>query len=273
MIIQTIKGDGQSAQLTALKKITDAKELEAKLRQLFLEKEILMVTKEQDLFRESEARMDDVDEAEEDDDQLEVRKILRDIKPSELLTLNMEEDTFQLPSLAQEKKNRKLKEATDREGTKKKFSTLVVKKSAAATVPGKKTLSYRELQERRKQREEELKKEAEMKRESEAKLTSMMAAYGSSSSDEDEKPDTKVEVKAEQEAETVDHQSNDTADSKPEDPGEDVKVEPEEHGSQLPVNFFDDDGQATKEEPGRKRKASASFGTQEFWSSVIKKKS
>lgn len=270
-----LTGDGQSAQLTALKKITDAKELEAKLRQLFLEKEILMVTKEQDLFRESEARMDDVDEAEEDDDQQEVRKILRDIKPGELLTLNMEEDTFHLPSLAQDKKNRKLKEATDREGTKKKFSTLVVKKSAAAKVPGQKTLSYRELQERRKQREEELKKEAEMKKESEEKLTSMMAAYGSSSSDEDEKPDTKAEVKAEQEKESVVQQSDDTANTEPvaAQPGDDVKFEPEEHDSQLPGNFFDDDSQAVKEEPGRKRKASASFGTQEFWSSVIKKKS
>ena len=45
-----LAGDGQNTRLTALKKITDAKELEQKLKELLLEKDITLLTQEMGRF-------------------------------------------------------------------------------------------------------------------------------------------------------------------------------------------------------------------------------
>ena len=57
--------------------LKDAKEREEALKEFFLQNEIHLVTKEQELFRDNLGRMDENDEIEENQDQKEVRKILR----------------------------------------------------------------------------------------------------------------------------------------------------------------------------------------------------
>ena len=59
--------------------------------------------------------MDEFDEQEEDEDQIEVRKIFRNMKSSELLTLNMDGEEAPMFNAAHDKRQRKIKEATDKD--------------------------------------------------------------------------------------------------------------------------------------------------------------
>lgn len=287
-----------------MKKITDAKELEQKLKEILLDKEITLVTEEQELYRETQSRMNDEDEAEEDEDQIEVRQILRDIKPGDLLTLDLDNEQSQIPSLAQDKRQRKIREATDKEGSKKKFSTLIkVGKSAVPSVGKHVGISYKEYQQRLKLKEEEKKREEERKKASQDRLTTMFAGYGSSSSSDEESPKTEpqfllpkppkklpknktvTQPKHEAENETKVEPESEEESQVVEQAEEDVEGEEDDHDQTeptLPQNFFDEPKKEPKEEPKeeeevetgpkKKRKASASFGTDDFWSSVTKKK-
>ena len=201
--------------------------------------------------------------------------------PSALLTLNMDEDDVQTEG---DKRQKKLKDALDKNASKKKFAGLVRKSTNDS---GKKGMSFKQYQENLKKVEEQKKAEADRRKQAESNLMSTLAAYGSSSSDEDSENDN-AGVTENTNAETSPENTNVEPDEfkVPEIP---TQVEQDEESPpntptendppNLPPGFIDNpdistDDTKTEElaKAGSKRKSSAEFGTSDFWSSITKKK-
>jgi len=215
-----------------------------------------------------------------------VRDILKEMDPSALLTLNMDEDDVQTEG---DKRQKKLKDALDKNASKKKFAGLV-RKSTATNNSGKKGMSFKQYQENLKKVEEQKKAEAERRKQAENNIMSTFAAYGSSSSDEDGETDNSEAV--ENKTSSVDEQSIET-DENPDEfkvPQIPTQIEQDESPPKsptetdssppnLPPGFIDNPDNSTDDtkteelaKAGSKRKSSAEFGTSDFWSSITKKK-
>ena len=215
-----------------------------------------------------------------------VRDILKEMDPSALLTLNMDEDDVQTEG---DKRQKKLKDALDKNASKKKFAGLV-RKSTATNNSGKKGMSFKQYQENLKKVEEQKKAEAERRKQAENNIMSTFAAYGSSSSDEDGETDNNEAV--ENKTSSVDEQSIET-DENPDEfkvPQIPIQIEQDESPPKsptktdssppnLPPGFIDNPDNSTDDtkteelaKAGSKRKSSAEFGTSDFWSSITKKK-
>lgn len=216
-----------------------------------------------------------------------VRDILKEMDPSALLTLNMDEDDVQTEG---DKRQKKLKDALDKNASKKKFAGLV-RKSTATNNSGKKGMSFKQYQENLKKVEEQKKAEAERRKQAENNIMSTFAAYGSSSSDEDGETDNNeaVENKTIPVDEEPTEETNENPDEfkVPEIPEQIEKeesppkspTETESSPPNLPPGFIDNPDNSTDDtkteelaKAGSKRKSSAEFGTSDFWSSITKKK-
>ena len=201
--------------------------------------------------------------------------------PSALLTLNMDEEDVQTEG---DKRQKKLKDALDKNASKKKFAGLVRKSTNDS---GKKGMSFKQYQENLKKVEEQKKAEAERRKQAESNLMSTLAAYGSSSSDEDGENDND-EVAENTNAETNPENTNVQPDEfkVPEIPTQIEQNEESPPNSptendppNLPPGFIDNPDNSTDDtkteelaKAGSKRKSSAEFGTSDFWSSITKKK-
>ena len=129
-----ISGDSDIAQLKALKKINDEKEFQQKLQEFLLEKDInilsevknnklskyLFFKNQQDLWR-----LGKEEEKQEDKDQVEVMNMLKDVKSSDYLTLNLEEEENPIYSSIEDKRSRQLREALDKKSSLKKFGSII----------------------------------------------------------------------------------------------------------------------------------------------------
>ena len=188
-----------------------------------------------------------------------------------------EEDVNSLNPMA-DKRAKKLAQALDKSGTKKKFSSLVKVNSSNTVKVGKIGVSYKEYQEKLKRQAEEKIRQEKIKQEKQKELTNMFSAYGSSSSS-DEEPEKLDKIKAQNlKPEEIDRDPDPA--SEPEEFQEVTQTDESEVQKDIPSGFFDDNHKAeTKSEPetkleeSKKRKASATFGSNDFWSSVTKKKS
>ena len=206
-----------------------------------------------------------------------IKTLSRDIKASDLITLNMDEEDVNSLNPMADKRAKKLAQALDKSGTKKKFSSLVKVNSSNTVKVGKVGVSYKEYQEKLKRQAEEKIRQEKIKEEKQKELTNMFSAYGSSSSS-DEEPEKIDNIKAETDSkpEKIDQGPA----SEPEEFHEITQSDESEVQKDIPSGFFDNNHKAeTKSEPetrleeSKKRKASATFGSNDFWSSVIKKKS
>merc|ERR1711990_1256421 len=114
------------------------------LARLSLEDATEKIKEFQEEYRDEAARLGEGAEEDEDDAQVQVREFLQEIDPSELLMLNMEEEEtrFGQSSLAEDKKQKKLKDALDKNASKKKFAGLVKRPTTSGTGE-KKGLSYK----------------------------------------------------------------------------------------------------------------------------------
>ena len=160
------------------------------MRDLLLEKGVEIVIDEQKDLLENIGRMDGKDEDQEVEDQVEVKAILKTLKPTDLLTLNFDEEESYVQNYALEKKQRKLREATDTEGTKKKFSTLVKLGKKDAVSKAGSGISYKDYKEKLRLVEAIKKNEERKKKQTEERLATMFADYGSSSSSSDDEEDS-----------------------------------------------------------------------------------
>ena len=289
----------------ALDIILDAKAKDAELLKMSLEDATAKIAEMQKEFRDEAARLGEDAEEDEDDAQVQgdyssfpkpprdviknvwwliifsVRDILKEMDPSALLTLNMDEYDVQTEG---DKRQKKLKDALDKNASKKKFAGLVRKSTNDS---GKKGMSFKQYQENLKKVEEQKKAEADRRKQAESNLMSTLAAYGSSSSDEDGENDN-GEVTENTNAETSPENTSTEPDEfkVPEIP---TQVEQDEESPpntptendppNLPPGFIDNpdistDDTKTEElaKAGSKRKSSAEFGTSDFWSSITKKK-
>ena len=190
-----------------------------------------------------------------------VREILAEIDPSELLMLNMEEQEERFGNFIEDKKQKKLKEALDKGKSKKKFANLV--KTGESS---KKGISFKQYQANLKAVEEKKKQAEEKRKQAEESLKSSFAAYGASSSSEDEADAPEPPVVAVEE-------------KSPEEPIETEFKEPlppaEVPVDELPPGFVDPPAESPKEKsppPSADKKRPAEIGSADFWSSVIKKK-
>lgn len=147
-------------------------------------------------------------------------------------------------------------------------------------------MSFRDYKEKVKRNEEAKKAEAAAKAQARTELVSGFAAYGSSSSD-DEPPQEDVKQSSDtiQSVENGKESSINRAEenedenvSKSESPEKVVSSESEdEPPASLPAGFFampevPDEVQKPKEAEPETKKRKAEFGTDDFWSSMIKKK-
>merc|ERR1711914_6473 len=183
-------------------------------------------------FRDEAARLGEDAEEDEDDAQVQVRDILKEMDPSALLTLNMDEDDVQTEG---DKRQKKLKDALDKNASKKKFAGLV-RKSTATNNSGKKGMSFKQYQENLKKVEEQKKAEAERRKQAENNIMSTFAAYGSSSSDEDGETDNNEAV--ENKTSSVEEQSTEQTDENPEEfkvPQIPTQIEQDESPSKSPT--------------------------------------
>merc|ERR1712174_159164 len=102
---------------------------------------------------------------------------------------NMDEDDVPTEG---DKKQKKLKDALDKNASKKKFAGLI-RKTSGASGGEKKGMSFKQYQENLRKVEEKKKEEAERRKKAEENIMSTFAAYGSSSSsDEDAEEDANV---------------------------------------------------------------------------------
>lgn len=279
-------GKGEMTKQKALDIILDAKAKDAELLKMSLEDATTKIAEMQKEFRDEAARLGEDAEEDEDDAQVQVRDILKEMDPSALLTLNMDEDDVQTEG---DKRQKKLKDALDKNASKKKFAGLV-RKSTATNNSGKKGMSFKQYQENLKKVEEQKKAEAERRKQAENNIMSTFAAYGSSSSDEDGETDNNEAV--ENKTSSVDEQSIET-DENPDEfkvPQIPTQIEQDESPPKsptetdssppnLPPGFIDNPDNSTDDtkteelaKAGSKRKSSAEFGTSDFWSSITKKK-
>lgn len=279
-------GKGEMTKQKALDIILDAKAKDAELLKMSLEDATTKIAEMQKEFRDEAARLGEDAEEDEDDAQVQVRDILKEMDPSALLTLNMDEDDVQTEG---DKRQKKLKDALDKNASKKKFAGLV-RKSTATNNSGKKGMSFKQYQENLKKVEEQKKAEAERRKQAENNIMSTFAAYGSSSSDEDGETDNNEAV--ENKTSSVDEQSTET-DENPDEfkvPQIPIQIEQDESPPKsptetdssppnLPPGFIDNPDNSTDDtkteelaKAGSKRKSSAEFGTSDFWSSITKKK-
>lgn len=274
-------GKGEMTKQKALDIILDAKAKDAELLKMSLEDATAKIAEMQKEFRDEAARLGEDAEEDEDDAQVQVRDILKEMDPSALLTLNMDEEDVQTEG---DKRQKKLKDALDKNASKKKFAGLVRKSTNDS---GKKGMSFKQYQENLKKVEEQKKAEAERRKQAESNLMSTLAAYGSSSSDEDGENDN-GEVAENTNAETSPENTNVEPDEfkVPEIPTQIEQNEesppnsPTENGlPNLPPGFIDNPDNSTDDtkteelaKAGSKRKSSAEFGTSDFWSSITKKK-
>jgi len=280
-------GKGEMTKQKALDIILDAKAKDAELLKMSLEDATAKIAEMQKEFRDEAARLGEDAEEDEDDAQVQVRDILKEMDPSALLTLNMDEDDVQTEG---DKRQKKLKDALDKNASKKKFAGLV-RKSTATNNSGKKGMSFKEYQENLKKVEEQKKAEAERRKQAENNLMSTFAAYGSSSSDED--GETENNAIAENKNTSVDEESTEETSENPDEfkvPEIPAQTEQEESPPKsptetessppnLPPGFIDNPDNSTDDtkteelaKAGSKRKSSAEFGTSDFWSSITKKK-
>ncbi|CAG5107806.1 Oidioi.mRNA.OKI2018_I69.chr1.g3496.t1.cds [Oikopleura dioica] len=267
-------GDADKAQLKALKKINDEREFQQKLQEFLLEKDINILSEsQQDLWR-----LGKEDEKQEDQDQVDVLNMLKDVKSSDYLTLNLEEEENPILSSIEDKRSRQLREALDKKSSLKKFGS-IVKVKAKTTEGKKKGMSYREFQEQVK-RNEAAKKAAEAAKEkAKAQLVSGFAGYGSSSSDE-ETTDNKEEN--EEPTKMEDDQAPTRIPTEVEEIPENTPAESdsdEEPPASLPAGFFakpevpEPKAEEPKEKEPESKKRKAEFGSNDFWNNMIKKKS
>lgn len=282
-------GKGEMTKQKALDIILDAKAKDAELLKMSLEDATAKIAEMQKDFRDEAARLGEDAEEDEDDAQVQVRDILKEMDPSALLTLNMDEDDVEAVG---DKRQKKLKDALDKTASKKKFAGLV-RKSTATNESGKKGMSFKQYQENLKKVEEQKKAEAERRKQAENNIMSTFAAYGSSSSDEDSETDHNdiAENKTSSVGEDPTENESPNEFKVPEIPVAPIEQEesppkspPTETDSSpppnLPPGFMDDNPDNstddTKSEElakaGSKRKSSAEFGTSDFWSSITKKK-
>lgn len=282
-------GKGEMTKQKALDIILDAKAKDAELLKMSLEDATAKIAEMQKDFRDEAARLGEDAEEDEDDAQVQVRDILKEMDPSALLTLNMDEDDVEAVG---DKRQKKLKDALDKTASKKKFAGLV-RKSTATNESGKKGMSFKQYQENLKRVEEQKKAEAERRKQAENNIMSTFAAYGSSSSDEDSETDHNdiAENKTSSVGEDPTENESPNEFKVPEIPVAPIEQEesppkspPTETDSSpppnLPPGFMDDNPDNstddTKSEElakaGSKRKSSAEFGTSDFWSSITKKK-
>jgi len=280
-------GKGEMTKQKALDIILDAKAKDAELLKMSLEDATAKIAEMQKEFRDEAARLGEDAEEDEDDAQVQVRDILKEMDPSALLTLNMDEDDVQTEG---DKRQKKLKDALDKNASKKKFAGLV-RKSTATNNSGKKGMSFKEYQENLKKVEEQKKAEAERRKQAENNLMSTFAAYGSSSSDED--GETENNAIAENKNTSADEESTEETSENPDEfkvPEIPAQTEQEESPPKsptetessppnLPPGFIDNPDNSTDDtkteelaKAGSKRKSSAEFGTSDFWSSITKKK-
>ena len=190
-----------------------------------------------------------------------------------------EESRFGPGSLVEDKKQKKLKDALDKNASKKKFAGLVKRPTTSGTGE-KKGLSYKEYQENLKKLAEKKKADAERRKQAEDDLKNSFAAYGSSSSSEEEDNSNS------EPAPVQDVTENDFKVPPPPVPAIITSDEPDTDtvdcaaSSNLPPGFMSDPVDQPKTEDqeeqlkaGSKRKSSAEFGSNDFWSSITKKKS
>ena len=154
-----ISGDSDIAQLKALKKINDEKEFQQKLQEFLLEKDInilsevknnklskyLFFKNQQDLWR-----LGKEEEKQEDKDQVEVMNMLKDVKSSDYLTLNLEEEENPIYSSIEDKRSRQLREALDKKSSLKKFGSIIKVRSKLTWTNVYKKLSWKNPQKCRK---------------------------------------------------------------------------------------------------------------------------
>jgi len=280
-------GKGEMTKQKALDIILDAKAKDAELLKMSLEDATTKIAEMQKEFRDEAARLGEDAEEDEDDAQVQVRDILKEMDPSALLTLNMDEDDVQTEG---DKRQKKLKDALDKNASKKKFAGLI-RKSTATNNSGKKGMSFKQYQENLKKVEEQKKAEAERRKQAENNIMSTFAAYGSSSSDEDGETDNNEAL--ENKTSPVGEQSTEQTDENPDEfkvPQIPTQIEQDESPPKsptetdssppnLPPGFIDNPDNSTDDtkseelaKAGSKRKSSAEFGTSDFWSSITKKK-
>jgi len=275
-----ISGDSDIAQLKALKKINDEKEFQQKLQEFLLEKDINILSEnQQDLWR-----LGKEEEKQEDKDQVEVLNMLKDVKSSDYLTLNLEEEENPIYSSIEDKRSRQLREALDKKSSLKKFGSIIKLKKASEGQ--KKGMSFRDYKEQVKRNEDAKKAEAAAKAKARTELVSGFAAYGSSSSDDE--PTQEDNQKPSDEPQSV-QEENESCNNKTEQNENDgmpksntlkkaVSSESdEEPPASLPAGFFakpevPEEVQKPKEAEVETKKRKADFGTDDFWSNMIKKK-
>jgi len=254
-------GGGESAKAKALNILQTAIQKDKDDLKAGLEAATDAIKQLQEDVRNEAGRLGEDAEEEEDDAQVQVREILAEIDPSELLMLNMEEQEERFGNFIEDKKQKKLKEALDKGKSKKKFANLV--KTGESS---KKGISFKQYQANLKAVEEKKKQAEEKRKQAEESLKSSFAAYGSSSSSEDEADAPEPPVVAVEE-------------KSPEEPIETEFKEPlppaEVPVDELPPGFVDPPAESSKEKsppPSEDKKRPAEIGSADFWSSVIKKK-
>jgi len=241
------------------------------LARLSLEEATEKIKEYQDEYRDEAARLGEGAETEEDDAQVQVREFLQEIDPSELLMLNMDEEEtrFGPTSLAEDKKQKKLKDALDKTASKKKFAGLIKRPTTSGTST-KRGTSYKDYQDNLKKIEEKKKADAEQRKASLASLS----VYGDSSSsgEEDNSSPKRVSGEAENESNLSDFKV-------PALPVHESSSDSHENDSSkpnLPPGFtsdpIDTPGVVERPKAGSKRKSSTEFGSNDFWSSITKKK-
>lgn len=256
-------GGGEEAKNKALNILQTAIQKDKDFAKASLEMAMEEIKKVQDNVRDEAGRLGEDAEDDEDDAQVQVREILAEIDPSELLMLDMEEQEERFGNAAEDKKQKKLREALDKDKSKKKFAGLVKTGGESS----KKGISFKQYQANLKAAEAKKKEAEEKRKKAEESLKSSFAAYGSSSSDEDDEtaepnptpkspspqPPAEVEFKA---------------------PEPLVTEESSPPVDQLPPGFIDEPEvpKETDKPKDETKKRPAEIGSADFWSSVIKKK-
>jgi len=100
-------GKGEMTKQKALDIILDAKAKDAELLKMSLEDATTKIAEMQKEFRDEAARLGEDAEEDEDDAQVQVRDILKEMDPSALLTLNMDEDDVQTEGDKRQKKTQR----------------------------------------------------------------------------------------------------------------------------------------------------------------------
>ena len=191
-----------------------------------------------------------------------VREILAEIDPSELLMLDLEEQEERFGNAAEDKKQKKLREALDKDKSKKKFAGLVKTGGESS----KKGISFKQYQANLKATEAKKKEAEEKRKKAEETLKSSFAAYGSSSSDEDDET-----AEPNPAPKSPSPQSPVEQEFKVPEPVVSEKPPPVD---QLPPGFIDEPevSKETDKPKDETKKRPAEIGSADFWSSVIKKK-